>query len=145
MMSYTVKVRTKDSIEKIKCEENENLLKLLLNNGYDINAYCGGEGICGKCKLKLKGNINSPTKAEKEFLDLKEINEGYRLSCMYKINSDIEVIYDQKQDITVMTDGTLTELDKDLDLIKHNIKFENLNINNQKDYLKRIFDKTDTD
>jgi uncharacterized 2Fe-2S/4Fe-4S cluster protein (DUF4445 family) len=144
-MSYTVTVRTKEQVEEIKCADNENLLKVLLQNDYDINAYCGGVGICGKCKLKLKGNINSPTKAEQEFLDIKEINEGYRLSCMYKIKSDFEVIYDQKQDITVMTDGTLTELDKDLDLIKHNIKFEDVNINNQKDYLKRIFNKTNTD
>ena len=29
-MSYTVKVRSKENIEKIKCEENENLLKVLL-------------------------------------------------------------------------------------------------------------------
>ncbi|MGM0446507.1 MAG: ASKHA domain-containing protein [Bacillota bacterium] len=144
-MSHTVKVTTEGRVEKIKCEDNENLLKVLLNNGYDINAYCGGEGICGKCKLKLKGSINSPTKSEKEFLEPEELKEGYRLSCMYKIKGDIEVIYDQKQDITVMTDGTLTELDKDLDLIKHDIKFEDVNINNQKDFLKRIFEKTDTD
>ncbi|MDZ7672364.1 MAG: ASKHA domain-containing protein [Halanaerobiales bacterium] len=144
-MSHTVKVRTKDKVENIKCKDNENLLKVLLKNGYDINAYCGGEGICGKCKVKLKGELNPPRQADQNFLEPKELKKGYRLSCMYKIKNDIEVIYDQKQDITVMTDGTLTELDKDMDLLKHDIKFKDVNINNQKDYLKRIFEKTDTD
>lgn len=143
-MPYTIKVIEDKKTRIIKAKENTSLLKVLLKNGFDINAYCGGEGICGKCKVKLKGEIRKPNKKEYDSLDKEELEAGYRLSCLYKINSDLEVILEEKDDITVMTGGILTELDVDHNLSKKNIKIDKATIENQKDYLSRIYKKTNT-
>ena len=143
-MSHLIKVISDGKKEEIKCEEGEILLKKLLKHGYDINAYCGGEGICGKCKVKLKGDIKAPNSQEKKFLDKKELDNGYRLSCLYKVNTDLEVYLEAKEEITVMTGGILTELDVELDLSKDKIKLDKATIKDQKDYLKKIFEKTET-
>ena len=143
-MSQKLQVISGDKREAIECKKGEILLKVLLRNGYDINAYCGGEGICGKCKVKLKGKIQDPSPAEQKYLSEQELKEGFRLSCQYQVENDLEVIYEQKEDITVMTAGVITELDLDLDLSKEKIQLDQATIENQTDYLKRIYDKTQT-
>ncbi len=143
-MPYQIEVKNNNETESIECKEGAVLLKVLLKNGYDINAYCGGEGICGKCKVKLKGDIKEPSKVEQKYLDQKELNKGYRLSCQYEVESDLQVIYEAKEDITVMTKGIITELDIDLDLSKTKIKLDKATLKNQTDYLKKIYEKTDT-
>ena len=143
-MSQKLQVISGDKRETIECKKGEILLKVLLRNGYDINAYCGGEGICGKCKVKLKGKIQDPSPAEQKYLSEQELKEGFRLSCQYQVENDLEVIYEQKEDITVMTAGVITELDLDLDLSKEKIQLDQATIENQTDYLKRIYDKTQT-
>ena len=143
-MSQKLQVISGDKRETIECKKGEILLKVLLRNGYDINAYCGGEGICGKCKVKLKGKIQDPSPAEQKYLSEQELKAGFRLSCQYQVENDLEVIYEQKEDITVMTAGVITELDLDLDLSKEKIQLDQATIENQTDYLKRIYDKTQT-
>ncbi|MBS3811408.1 MAG: DUF4445 domain-containing protein [Halanaerobiales bacterium] len=143
-MTHTINVKSNGNSKVLQCEDNDILLKVLLDNGYDINAYCGGQGICGKCKVKLAGNIQEASQADKNFLDESEINQGYRLSCMYKVDSDLEVILNIDEDITVMTSGHLTEFDIDLDLSKEIISISDATTENQLDYLKRIYEKTGT-
>lgn len=143
-MTHQIKVKSKNTIKKIKCNDGDVLLKILLKNGFDINAYCGGEGICGKCKVKLSGDIDKPKEQETKFLDQKEINKGYRLSCLYKVTDDLEVYLEEQEEITVMTGGIITELDINLDLSKEKVKLSKATLENQTDYLKRIFKKTNT-
>ncbi|HMA59378.1 MAG TPA: ASKHA domain-containing protein [Halanaerobiales bacterium] len=143
-MSYQIEVKSNGEQETIECEKGDKLLKVLLQNGYDINAYCGGEGICGKCKVQLKGDIKEPSSAEIKYLDQKEIDKGFRLSCQYEVESDLEVILEAKEDITVMTGGVITELDIDLDLSKEKISLDKATLKNQTDYLKKIYEKTAT-
>ncbi len=143
-MTHRIKVKSKKSVDEIKCSNGKVLLKILLENGYDINAYCGGEGICGKCKVKLSGDINEPKEQEIKFLDQKELKKGYRLSCLYQVNNDLEVHLKAQEEISVMTDGIITELDINLDLHKEKVKLSKATLDNQKDFLKRIYEKTNT-
>ena len=144
-MAHRIKIITQNSQEEIKCKDGEVLLKVLLANDYDINAYCGGEGICGKCKVKLSGDLRAPKEQEINFIDQKELEKGYRLSCLYKVTNDLEVHLKEQEEITVMTGGLITELDLDLDLSKETVKLSKATLENQKDYLKKIFEKTNTD
>ena len=54
-----------------------------------IHASCGGEGVCGKCKVEIeKGEVESsrlPKISEEEF------ERGIRLACQTRIRSDVEV------------------------------------------------------
>lgn len=50
--------------------------------GILIQAPCGGEGRCGKCRVKLvKGRLAPRTEKEKAVLEPEEIEEGIRLAC----------------------------------------------------------------
>jgi len=51
---------------------------------------CGGRGICGKCKVKIKGKVNPPTQKERQVI-FKELKKGYRLACQVVLEGDAEV------------------------------------------------------
>ena len=73
----------------IEVEEGENLLRAALRAGVHINASCGGEGVCGKCRVILEeGKVECP---ESTLLSQDECSLGYRQACQCRIVSDIVV------------------------------------------------------
>ncbi|MFO7815338.1 MAG: ASKHA domain-containing protein [Halanaerobiales bacterium] len=144
-MAPQITVESEGTVQKITCSEGEILLKVLLANDYEISAYCGGEGICGKCKVKLSGEIRKPNPQEIKFLEQEELEKGYRLSCLYRVNKDLTVHLEAKDEITVMTGSIVTEFDLNMDLSREKIKLSEATLKNQKDYLKRIYEMTNTD
>ena len=73
----------------ITVEHGENLLNAAANAGVFIQALCGGEGVCGKCRIKLEKGEDSSTQTDS--LNLKDHAEGYRLACQTKVVSDLVV------------------------------------------------------
>lgn len=59
----------------------ESLFKALTRTGLCLNSYCGGQGICGKCRVRLFNNVPAPTEFERAHLSTKEIKKGIRLAC----------------------------------------------------------------
>lgn len=61
--------------------------------GINIEAICGGRGKCGKCKVIIKDtqSVNEITSEEKKILSKDEISKGVRLSCLVKINQDVDI------------------------------------------------------
>ncbi|RPJ58798.1 MAG: DUF4445 domain-containing protein, partial [Acidobacteria bacterium] len=57
--------------------------------GLDLSSPCGGDGLCGKCRVIIKkGEVLSvPT----SLLTREEIRQGYVLACQTKIEGDLEV------------------------------------------------------
>uniref|UniRef100_A0A7C5EL53 DUF4445 domain-containing protein n=1 Tax=Desulfobacca acetoxidans TaxID=60893 RepID=A0A7C5EL53_9BACT len=73
----------------VTVEEGENLLRAALNAGVHINASCGGEGVCGKCRILLEeGQVDCP---ESTLLSREEWNLGYRQACQCRVVSDVVV------------------------------------------------------
>lgn len=80
-----------------------SVLELARRQGLAIVASCGGQGSCGKCKVKVSGRgqgwrleeRKSPasplTTTEKRLLSRSEIQQGYRLACMTYIETDAVV------------------------------------------------------
>lgn len=57
-----------------------------------IDAPCGGEGLCGKCKVIVDAQDLEPlTEAEEKFLSEEELDEGYRLACQLPVTCDMTV------------------------------------------------------
>ena len=67
------------------------LLEMLNAEGITTYAPCGGKGICGKCKVKVSGNLSALTDAEKAYLSNKEINRGVRLACKTYVKDEATV------------------------------------------------------
>ncbi|MEN8614134.1 ASKHA domain-containing protein [Dehalogenimonas sp. THU2] len=67
----------------------ENLLELARRAGVGITASCGGDGVCGTCKVKIiKGEVESPPSLQ---LCNDEISSGFRLACRCRVMSDLIV------------------------------------------------------
>ncbi|MBF0205109.1 MAG: 2Fe-2S iron-sulfur cluster binding domain-containing protein, partial [Desulfamplus sp.] len=73
---------------EIEVADGENLIRAAMEAGVHINASCGGEGVCGKCRVILeKGEIEGG--ADK--LSKEDREKGYRLACLSKVRSDLVV------------------------------------------------------
>jgi uncharacterized 2Fe-2S/4Fe-4S cluster protein (DUF4445 family) len=68
----------------------ESLYQVLTRAGINLNSYCGGQGICGKCRVRLIGNVPLPTESDLAHLSSEEINEGIRLAC--DLYPDIDMV-----------------------------------------------------
>ncbi|MBM4272874.1 MAG: DUF4445 domain-containing protein [Deltaproteobacteria bacterium] len=73
----------------VEVPEGENLLRAALEAGVHINASCGGEGVCGKCRVLLEqGDLVSSQGA---LLTDEEWNLGYRQACQSQVVSDVVI------------------------------------------------------
>lgn len=74
---------------RIKVANGDNLLAAAANAGVYIHAFCGGDGVCGKCKVQVEqGDVQSDTAAS---LKKEEYDKGLRLACKAQVVSDITV------------------------------------------------------
>ncbi|WP_169719355.1 2Fe-2S iron-sulfur cluster-binding protein [Desulfovirgula thermocuniculi] len=55
-------------------------------------APCGGQGMCGRCRVKVKsGPVSPPNERKKDLLGPGELEEGYRLACQVTILGSVKV------------------------------------------------------
>ncbi|MBW1646109.1 MAG: DUF4445 domain-containing protein, partial [Deltaproteobacteria bacterium] len=67
----------------------ENLLRVAMAAGVHINASCGGNGTCGKCKVIIeKGQVESEKTPK---ISDEQWEHGYRLACRTKVVDDLTV------------------------------------------------------
>ena len=88
---YKVTFRFEDG-EKVVTygQEGEKLLDLAKLSNVAIDAPCGGNGSCGKCRVKLvNGELDSQITRH---ISQEEYAEGWRLACISKILGDVEVM-----------------------------------------------------
>jgi uncharacterized 2Fe-2S/4Fe-4S cluster protein (DUF4445 family) len=77
-----------DNID-VAVAEGSSLLKAALSAGVHINAACGGNGVCGTCKVLIKKGEVDSTRSVK--LSSQEYQQGYRLACQSRVVSDLSV------------------------------------------------------
>ncbi len=75
----------------------QNLWESLLANGLASGGLCGGEGTCGKCKLKIKGELGPPDAEERYLLLPEEIKAGLRLACHIPVADGLQVFLEQAE------------------------------------------------
>ncbi len=97
-MEYTVQFLPDDI--KIQATKGENLLDVAARAGVYIHAFCGGDGICGKCKVKIVEGVTPTQKGSQ--LSAEERAQGYQMACNSIIASDLVVQVPAK----TMSDGT---------------------------------------
>ncbi len=61
---------------KIEVEPGTHLLEAASEAGVYINSLCGGEGVCGKCRLQVTRGEAKPSSHSIRFLSRDEINTG---------------------------------------------------------------------
>ncbi len=65
----------------------------LVDMGVKIQSLCGGQGTCGKCKLKIQKGLDfltPPTQSEKKFINKEQFDDGWRLACQVKVDKQFQ-------------------------------------------------------
>ncbi len=65
----------------------------LVDMGVKIQSLCGGQGTCGKCKLKIQKGLEfltPPTQSEKKFINKEQFDDGWRLACQVKVDKQFQ-------------------------------------------------------
>lgn len=73
----------------VSVSAGESIIRAALQAGVHINASCGGEGVCGKCRVLLEEGSVSGGISERISKD--DFAEGYRLACLAKATEDVTV------------------------------------------------------
>ncbi len=87
----------------VKVSRRTNVLDAAIEAGVPLRAECGGNGICGKCRVIVhnKNAANAITEAERRHLSQHDLLSGYRLAC--------QTIPKQDTDILVPTETMIEE------------------------------------
>ena len=75
--------------ERVRVPVEATLLEAAKVAGVDLASSCGGDGLCGKCRVIVRqGNVTAgPT----SLLSREEIRKGYVVACQTKVVGDVEV------------------------------------------------------
>ncbi len=75
--------------KEIQAEDGITVIRAAMEAGVHVNASCGGEGVCGKCRVIIEdGAVEDGISS---LLDDGDIEKGYRLACQAKVRSNLVV------------------------------------------------------
>jgi uncharacterized 2Fe-2S/4Fe-4S cluster protein (DUF4445 family) len=74
---------------QIGVEDGDTVIRAALEAGVHVNASCGGEGVCGKCRVLIEDGTVDGGISEK--LSAEDREKGYRLACQAAVKSDLVV------------------------------------------------------
>lgn len=73
----------------IKAKKGETILACAVHAGVYLNSSCGGDGVCGRCKIIVKkGNFKTQPTGR---ITPEEKRQGYVLACLTTVQDNLEV------------------------------------------------------
>jgi uncharacterized 2Fe-2S/4Fe-4S cluster protein (DUF4445 family) len=139
-MEHTVRMHTDKGITVKKAENGTNLLRFLIDNGAEINAICGGNGKCGKCRVVAEGLAGKPSEREERLLGEKAVKLGYRLACYNSITSDLDIYLDKAHEgARIAVEGKGRRVSLKPSVSKRFISMDRPDLQNQKSDAERIY------
>ncbi len=136
------KVKFTPQNKDIDVETGTNLLQAANQAGMYIEGDCAGRGTCGKCRIKITGDVNfSPTAAEEKHLSSNELESGWALACQRTVDRDmiIEVPIQKDAHLRKTTlAGGVEELVADPVVEKVAVKLSRPAVNDQTADLERL-------
>jgi uncharacterized 2Fe-2S/4Fe-4S cluster protein (DUF4445 family) len=85
----TCKVKFLPYETEIEIENGDTVIRAALEAGVHVNASCGGEGVCGKCRVLIEDGTVEGGISEK--LSQEDQKSGYRLACQAVVKNDLVV------------------------------------------------------
>ncbi|MBU1452328.1 MAG: DUF4445 domain-containing protein [Proteobacteria bacterium] len=69
---------------RVAVRPGASLLELAREAGVELEAACGGKGLCGRCRVKADGAASPPSNMERELLG-PALAQGLRLACQTEL------------------------------------------------------------
>ena len=74
----------------VEIERGKTILAAAISANIYINSSCGGDGVCGRCKIILKkGEVISQPSGR---LSPEQRKQGFFLACQTLVQSDLEIL-----------------------------------------------------
>ncbi|MBI4187216.1 MAG: DUF4445 domain-containing protein [Chloroflexi bacterium] len=96
--------------KEVKVEEGTTLFDAAEKAEVYINSMCGGQGLCGECRLQVLSGNAKADKYAIGFFSVEEIQKGYVLACQTKVEDNLEVMVPARSRLEmekIITEGTL--------------------------------------
>lgn len=77
----------------------QDVWSILASHNFAWGDNCGGRGYCGKCKVRIEGEVNELTPAEQEKLLPDEIRKGVRLACHCRVEGDTSIYIEESENL----------------------------------------------
>jgi uncharacterized 2Fe-2S/4Fe-4S cluster protein (DUF4445 family) len=75
----------------VEVEEGTTIAEAAQRGDVFINNLCGGEGVCGECRVQVFKGEARADESSSAFFSQQELDEGFLLACQTKIRGDLEV------------------------------------------------------
>ena len=77
---------------RVPCKSGETILEAAQRAGIVLNATCGGEGVCGRCIVRvIDGQVAPANLTEEAELGEEQVEQGWRLACQAEVLGDVRV------------------------------------------------------
>ena len=77
---------------RISVPDGSTVLDAARLAGVELVTICGGEGVCGTCKVRVvDGLLSEISFNEKNEFSVEDLNKGFRLACQAEILSDVRI------------------------------------------------------
>lgn len=96
----------------VEVEEGQSLSEAARKADVFITNLCGGEGVCGQCKVQVKSGNYSLTDPSRGLLSASELKSGYVLACQTTVHDHMDVFVPSESRLEgeqIMTGGSHEE------------------------------------
>jgi len=96
-------------------KDHETLMEALIRHQLPVQAICNGKGTCGKCKVRMTGNVSEPSDRDLKHLNSLELQAGFRLACSVQpkdgMVTELNFVESQDRKVSALKDMKKTTLD----------------------------------
>lgn len=110
---------TIQNVGTFSLQRGESVLSALKRHNLLQFSNCGGNGICGKCRVRFLEGTPLPSPGDRKCFSPQELRQGWRLACLAKPQRDTKLILAPMQE--KMTVLSTTELGENRKQIKSQI------------------------
>ena len=77
--------------KQVRLDSHESVLEALRRSGFEIEGPCNGQGICGKCRVRVKHPEKVPETPHRRISESDSREKGIRLACRLIPQTDISL------------------------------------------------------
>jgi uncharacterized 2Fe-2S/4Fe-4S cluster protein (DUF4445 family) len=108
--------------KQVEVDSNSTLLTAAAKAGVIINSLCGGDGLCGECRLQVISGKAMADKNAISFFSKDEIEHGFVLACRTKVEDNLVVLIPPKSRLEqekILLEGTAVTYSEPEKLVLH--------------------------
>lgn len=126
---------------KVRVADGTSIAEAARQAGIAIESPCGGEGRCGKCRVKVRGAVPAPTAEEIQALGDDLLGVGFRLACRCRPQGDVAVYIPPQSRLleqSILIEGVERELVLDPAVAKRAAEPPTPSLDDQRGDLERL-------